>query len=188
MKRLLFVLAVLVPACSQSVSVQLDAFSTEVHFTLGDVLHTVHGTFKFRRGDLWFDPSTGKAGGQLVVDAASGESGNHARDSRMSKNFLQTDRYPGITFTPDRIEGNVSTPGNSEFRLHGLFTLHGVTHEITMNIKSHIQADRLTARADFDVPYEKWGIKNPSTLFLRVNDTVQIQIEAAGRLSTKHTD
>ena len=182
---LLFALAALTPAWSQEVSVHLDPGSTEVNFTLGDVLHTVRGSFKLRQGDLWFDPSTGKAGGQLVVDAASGESGSHARDNRMSRNFLQTDRYPEIIFKPDRMEGKVNTPGDSQFRLHGLFTLHGATHELAMNVKSHVEADHVKANGDFDVAYQNWGIKNPSTLFLRVNDTVQIHIEAAGRLSAK---
>jgi hypothetical protein len=30
------------------------------------------------------------------------------------------------------------------------------------------------------VPYTKWGMKNPSTLFLRVNESVEINLTAAG--------
>ncbi len=59
--------------------------STQVKWTLGDVLHTVHGTFQLRRGEMIFDNETGKASGEIVVDVTSGESGNGARDGRMHK-------------------------------------------------------------------------------------------------------
>jgi hypothetical protein len=36
----------------------------------------------------------------------------------------------------------------------------------------------------FVVPYVAWGLKNPSTLFLRVSDKVNIDINAAGRLTS----
>ena len=73
-------------------------------FTLGGVLHTIHGTLKLIKGEFWLEPSSGKAGGELVVNGASGDSGSHVRDSRMEKNILQADLYPEIKFTPNRID------------------------------------------------------------------------------------
>src|SRR6185437_15666413 len=70
---------------AQQMEVRLNTDTTKAKFLLGDVLHTVHGTFKLTKGDLWFDPSSCKAGGTLVVNGAIGESGSHARDSRMKK-------------------------------------------------------------------------------------------------------
>jgi polyisoprenoid-binding protein YceI len=183
MRLFLAILTVAVPAFSQQVQVKLDTDASKVNFTLGDVFHKVHGTFKLTGGNLWFNSSAGTAGGELVVNAVSGNSGNHSRDSRMDKNVLQTTQYPAVTFTPDRIDGKVNESGDSQFGLHGLFAIHGTTHELTMNVKAHIEGDRLTAAANFDVPYVKWGMKNPSTLMLRVNDTVQVDIEASGQIS-----
>lgn len=154
-----------------------------ISFRLGDVLHTVHGTFKLTNGELWFDSSTSKAGGRLIVAAGSGDTGSHARDSRMNKNVLKSDRFTDITFSPDRIDGKVDLTGDSAFQLHGLFGIHGVTHELTTSVKSHFAGNRLNASSTFDVPYVKWGLKDPSTLFLKVNNTVQIQIETAGSVS-----
>jgi len=187
MKTVSFCVAALWMACpvsGQEQELRLDAASTRVDWTLGDVLHTVHGTFKLKRGDIRFDPSTGKASGELVVDATSGESGSGARDSRMHKNILESGKYPEIAFVPDKVLGNVSLQGDSEVQLHGSFTIHGGTHELTLAAKCHIDQQRLTAVIEFSVPYQKWGMKNPSTLFLRVDDTVKIGIHAYGRVMT----
>ena len=54
----------------------LDPARSEVHFTLSDTLHVVHGTFHIQQGDIAFDPATGKATGSIVVDALSGQSGS----------------------------------------------------------------------------------------------------------------
>src|SRR5690348_13402203 len=86
------------PLFSQPLLMKLDPASTQINFTLGDILHTVHGTFHLKDANLKLDPETGLAGGSLVVDAASGDSGSDARDSRMRSNILETGRFPEITF------------------------------------------------------------------------------------------
>ena len=171
------------PALAQQMVLQLDPARTQVEFTLGDVLHTVHGTFKLRNGELRIDPATGKATGQIVIDAASGDSGSNARDSRMHKNILESAKYREITLTPDRFDGKLNLQGDSQVQLRGQFGIHGAQHEITLAVKVRIQQQQLDADTQFPVPYQKWGMKNPSTLFLRVDDTVQIRIHAVGRVA-----
>ena len=171
-------------ASGQDVQLHLDNSATKVEWVLGDVLHTVHGTFKLKRGDIRFDPATGKASGQLVVDATSGESGSGARDGRMHKNVLESAKYPEILFAPDRVDGNIAMQGDSDVKIHGVFTIHGATHDITIPAKTHIDQQKLTATLDFPVPYVKWGMKDPSNFLLKVKDTVQIEIHAAGQLVT----
>jgi polyisoprenoid-binding protein YceI len=180
--RFVLVLAAL-PAFAQQMALQLDPLQTHVEFTLGDVLHTVHGTFQLKRGELRLDAATGKATGELVIDATSGDSGSGARDSRMHKNILESGKYREITLTPDRFDGKLNLQGDSQVQLHGQFGIHGSQHEVTLPVKVRIQQQKLDADTQFPVPYQKWGMKNPSTFILRVDDTVQIQIHAVGRLS-----
>jgi polyisoprenoid-binding protein YceI len=177
----LALLALSSPVFAEKIDLAMDPAATKVQFTLGDVLHTVHGTFKLTKGSLWFDPATGQAGGLLVVDAASGDSGSGARDSRMNKNVLESAKYPEITFAPDRVDGAVARTGDSEVQLHGMFTIHGGTHELTMKVRTHMQPPQLTADISFTVPYVKWGMKDPSTFVLKVKDFVDIDIHAVAR-------
>ena len=170
-------------AAAQDTVFQLDPAQTSVKFTLGDVLHTVRGTFRLKHGTLQFEPASGKISGEIVVDAKSGESGSGMRDRKMHKEILESERYPDIAFRPDKIEGSVSAQGKSEVKVHGLFNIHGVDREITVPAEVEISANHWTAAVHFTVPYEKWGMKNPSNLFLRVSDSVEIDLSAAGTLA-----
>jgi polyisoprenoid-binding protein YceI len=156
-----------------------------VKFTLGDVLHTVRGTFKLKQGDMQVDPD-GKVSGQIVVDAASGDSGSGMRDRKMNKEILESARYPEIAFRPDRIDGAVPSSGKSSVTIHGMFNIHGADREITVPAQVEASGERWTATVHFTVPYQKWGMKNPSTLFLRVGDTVEIDLVASGTV-VRHT-
>ncbi len=167
---------------AQQETLQLDPTHTTVKWTLGDVLHTVRGTFQFKQGSLDLEPASGKISGEIVVDAKSGESGSGMRDRKMHKEVLESEKYPEISFRPDRVEGTVAHEGKSSVKVHGMFRIHGVDREITVPAEVEMAADHWSATVHFTVPYAKWGMKNPSTLFLRVDDSVQIDLSAAGSL------
>jgi polyisoprenoid-binding protein YceI len=101
----------------------------------------------------------------------------------MHKEILESDRYPEISFRPDRVEGSVANPGKSSVRVHGMFNIHGVDREITVPAEVEMTADHWAAAVHFTIPYAKWGMKNPSTLFLKVNDSVEIDLVAAGSVA-----
>jgi polyisoprenoid-binding protein YceI len=153
---------------------------TSVDFTLGDVLHTVHGSFNLNHGAVHFDPASNKISGEILVDAASGHSGSDARDKKMEGEVLESARYPEIAFRPDRVEGRVANLGASTIRVHGMFSIHGAEHEITIPVQVEMGPGWWTAVLNFDVPYVEWGMKNPSTFLLRVDQSVQIKIQASG--------
>jgi len=173
------------PALAQETVLELDAAQTQVTFTLGDVLHTVRGTFKVKRGAVNFDPDTGHAGGLVVVDATSGDSGSRARDHKMHKDILESEKFPEITFTPEKVQGQVFPQGEFKVQVLGTFTMHGSGHPLTLVVLAHMKGEQLIADTHFTIPYVSWGLRNPSTLFLRVNDSVDISIHAVGAL--KHT-
>ena len=177
--------ALAISAAAQDTAFQLDPAQTSVKFTLGDVLHTVRGTFQLKHGALQFEPASGKISGEIVVDATSGESGSGMRDRKMHKEVLESEQYPEISFRPDRIEGVVASQGKSSVKVHGMFNIHGIDREITVPTDVEMSADHWTATVHFTVPYEKWGMKNPSTLFLRVKDSVEIDLMAAGSVAKR---
>jgi hypothetical protein len=52
---------------------------------------------------------------------------------------------------------------------------------MTLVVETVPAGDKLSVTARFVVPYVDWGMKNPSTLFLRVSDKVEITIHTAAR-------
>ena len=170
-------------ASAQALAFKLDPQHTTVTFTLGDALHTVRGNFQLKQGSLQLEPASGKLTGEIVVDAKSGDSGSGMRDRKMHREILESDRYPEIAFRPDRVQGTVAPQGKSAVRVHGIFSIHGADHEMTVPAEVEIASDHWTATLHFSVPYANWGMKNPSTLFLRVSEAVDIDLNAAGTVA-----
>jgi polyisoprenoid-binding protein YceI len=172
-----FLCAGLLAAADQSFD--LDPAKTNIAFTVHDTLHTVHGTFKLKRGNIRSNPDTGKASGEIVIDVASGQSGSGARDKRMQKEILESSKYPEAAFTPDRVEGHLATEGASQIDVHGKFTIHGAEHELTMHFEVQANGHQYTATTHFAIPYIAWGMKNPSNFLLKVDDKVEMEVNAA---------
>lgn len=171
------------PVQAQSITLNLDPARTQITFTLGATLHTVDGSFKLKSGAIQFNPATGKASGDIVVDATSGESGNNSRDRKMHKSVIESQNYPEIIFVPERVQGPVSLSGDSHVQIQGLVKLHGSQHEITIPADIQITGTQLTANLHFAVPYVEWGLKDPSTFVLHVEKKVDVAIRVAGSLS-----
>jgi polyisoprenoid-binding protein YceI len=166
------------------VDLLLDSKSSKVRWELGGSLHTVHGTFRATRGKVNFDPSDGKASGEIVVDAKSGESGNDSRDKKMHKDVLESAKFGEIVFLPDRVEGKVMPAGLSTIQLHGTFDIHGTKQELTIPMQVELSADHWKGSGKFKVPYAQWGMKNPSNFFLKVDSFVEVEVEMSGSVQT----
>lgn len=179
-----YLLAISPAVHGQQTVFTFDPSATRIAFTLGATLHTVHGTMRLKNGEIRFDPTTGNASGEVVVDATSAETGNKSRDNKMHKEVLRSAKYPEITFTAERIAGVIQPTGKTQLMVSGTFELDGKMHPMTLpvSIERRMPAGNAHARTTFGVPYVQWGLKNPSTLFLRVSNHVDIDIDAAGTL------
>jgi polyisoprenoid-binding protein YceI len=171
------------PPAPHEVVLLLDPAQCKVHYTVDSTVHTVHGTFNLKSGNVHLDPDTGKASGEIIVFATSGDSGNTSRDERMHKEILQTQQFPDAVFHPTQVEGKVLRAGASDVQLHGVILLHGQEHEMVSAVHADLAADHWTGTAKFDVPYIQWGIKDPSNWLLKVKPVVHVEVDMAGSAS-----
>jgi len=182
--------AVIAPALSRpqktatvaALDLTFDPAKTEVHWALDTTLHMVHGTFKLKSGKIHYEPATGKASGEIIVDARTGESGSSGRDEKMQKDVLETARYPDIAFHPNSVKGNFGAAADSTLEVHGNFTLHGADHEMTIPVNFKRAGENWTSTSKFAIPFLSWGLKNPSSFLLKVKPDVEIELDGAGTL------
>jgi polyisoprenoid-binding protein YceI len=175
-------------AHAQQLEFVLDPSQTQINFTLGASLHTVHGSFKLKSGRISFDSKTGVAAGEVVVDATSGETGIDGRDRKMHREVLESERYPEIVFLPERVDGVVAPGAPFSVKVSGKIRIHGGEHEVIMAAQVEPSSGQLISVAQFTVPYQDWGLKNPSTFLLRVSNKVDLEIRAVGRLRAATPD
>jgi polyisoprenoid-binding protein YceI len=182
-----YILAILLGTAPVAVA-QLQTFNvnpdaSQVAFALGGSGHHVQGTFHVRSGSIDFDPGAQKISGSVIVAAGSGNSGEPSRDKKMNTDVLDTAHFADVSFAPSSYQGKIAPAGDSAIQVSGVFTLHGTPHDITVPMQIHIDGTTLTAKAQFTVPYVKWGLKDPSIFVLKVAKEVDIDLTLNGRLT-----
>lgn len=163
---------------------RLDTEASEVTFVLDAFLHKVHGSFAVSEAEIRFDPATGEASGEIIADATSGDTGNKKRDRDMHRKVLESEEYPRIVLEVLGFRGDVSLDAPSEIELDARFRIHADEHPLSLPVRLEpTEGDRLRAETSFVVPYVEWGMKNPSTLLLRVGKEVTVTIDALGTVT-----
>ncbi len=157
--------------------------ASKVAFALGGNTHHVNGTFHVQSGSIDFDNGAHTISGSVVVAAASGNSGDQARDKKINSDVLDVVHYADVLFVPKSFQGVVAASDDSTIQVTGVFTLHGTPHDLTVPMQIHIEGTTLTAKTHFTVPYVQWGLKDPSIFILKVAKVVDIDLTLEGSLS-----
>ena len=178
---LALLLATVAPATAERVLV-LSPRETKVTFTLDATVHTVHGTVPLTSATIHFDPGTGQASGEVVLDLVRAETGNDSRDEDMHTKVLETARFPQAVFRPHQIQGALKPAGTTEVVLKGTLLFHGAEHPVEIPAKVTVTGAHVTADGHLTIPYVTWGLTDPSKFLLRVGKTVEVRLQAAGDL------
>ena len=182
LRSLALCLALVWPAAAAAApqTFRLDPAKTAIRFRVKARAHQVLGTMPLVSGELRFDTATGEASGEIVMDPVRAETGIQMRDRTMRTEVFEVDRYPRMVFRPQRVAGEVPESGPGRIQLEGVLDIHGGEHAVTLPVALDAGADGIRASATFTIPYVEWGMKNPGNAMLRVDDTVEVRIEASG--------
>jgi polyisoprenoid-binding protein YceI len=114
-------------------------------------LAPVRGSFDVHSGTVDICDPTAESRVHVQVDATSFRTRNRQRDANVrSARFLDTDRFPSITFVGDRLDGQ---------RLTGQLTVRDVTVPVTLTIeRTSYDAGLITARAKTRIDRTEFGI------------------------------
>jgi polyisoprenoid-binding protein YceI len=156
---------------------------SEVKMKLNTTHEVVNGTFHIQSGSIEFDRSNPKMSGSVTVLAGSGKTGNDSRDKKMNKDILKVEQYTTVSFAPKTYTGTIAPSGDSTIQVNGVFTLLGNPHDLTIQMRIHMDGSKATAKAQFVVPYVQWGLKNPSFLILKAENDVALDLNLVGQVS-----
>src|SRR6266481_5434665 len=82
-------------AAASEIVLGIDPAQSKVHWTLESTVHTVHGSFAFKKGTLQLDTSTGKARGEIIVDATRKCTKRFSKAGDMWKSFFDRTAWKG---------------------------------------------------------------------------------------------
>jgi polyisoprenoid-binding protein YceI len=179
---LLLPLALADAAAAAERTFRLDPAATTIRFRVKARAHQVLGTMPLVSGELRFDPATGTAGGEIVMDPGRAETGINRRDRTMRDEVFEVQRFPRLVFRPKAMAGEVPTAGAGTVRLEGTLDIHGGEHPVELPVTLQVSDGAVRATTTFVIPYVSWGMKNPGNAMLAVADTVEVRIETSGRL------
>jgi polyisoprenoid-binding protein YceI len=112
---------------------QLDPPHSSAQFSVRHLgVSTVRGAFTKVSGSVVYDPANlGKSSIQATIDAASVDTRVEMRDNDLrSARFLDTQKYPTITFQSKKLEA----AGAGKLKVTGDLTIHGVTKEVVLDV------------------------------------------------------
>ncbi|MBI3759228.1 MAG: YceI family protein [Deltaproteobacteria bacterium] len=161
-------------ASSELIHLRIDPGTTQIVATVKEPLTrfrgAASGAFTVIRGTV--DGDTGKPakGGrvEIVMDAASYNSGDTRRDEAVKRETLEAARFPVITFVSTRIENFEweEKRADATSTIVGNLTLHGVTREVRIPIDAVLSPSKqLSVDGDLRLQMADFNIAPPSTLF-----------------------
>jgi polyisoprenoid-binding protein YceI len=174
----------LVPtALAQHQTFVVNPDGSGVRMTLKTTHELVSGTFHVQSGVIDFDPGAATIGGNIVITAGTGKTGNDMRDKKMNNDILHVQQYSTVSFSPRSYIGTIAPTGDSTIRVTGVFNLLGTPHDLTIPVQIHRNGGNCTAKAHFVIPYVQWGLKDPSFLFWKAEKQVDIDLNLVGHIS-----
>lgn len=180
-------LCLLVPAAAVKADIyEIDAAHSSVSFKVRHMMISwTKGEFKDFSGKFSFDEKTKKGNTKAVIQAASIDTGNEARDNHLrGPDFFDAKKFPTIEF----LSGKVKILDKKTAKLKGRLTIRGVTKPVELIVTYHgtatdpwgneragFTATTLVDRMDFGVSWNKVLDKGGLTIGEKVHVTLEIE-------------
>lgn len=165
---------------------------SRIQFISDAPLETITGVSSHVTGDLTVDPNNLAASrGTIAVRVATIRTGIDLRDEHLrGDGWLDAQRYPNATFEIVRVEGAERLVPNQavNLRIHGRFTLHGVTRDVVANASvrliplndelraARIDGDVLRGQASFRVQLTDYNVSVPLPVRLKVANEIRVNV------------
>ena len=159
----------------------------EVEETLAGRSNTAVGTTKGVAGDVlvdYADPQNSEVG-EIVVNVQQLDSDQQLRDERIRHDFLESNRYPLVTFVPTAVEGigdDLGDGSRHEVQVTGDLTVKETTNPVTLDAVVTSSGDELHIEAEATVLMSDFGVGPINLVGLaRTSDEVLLGFDLVAR-------
>ena len=130
------VFAVLPLSAMAADSFTIDPLHTFPNFTISHLgFSTMHGRFGKTSGKLTVDEAKHSGSVDVVIDAASVDTGYIKRDDHLrSPDFLNAAEFPEITYKSTKVTIKGDPEGEATATVDGNLTISGVTKPVTLSV------------------------------------------------------
>jgi polyisoprenoid-binding protein YceI len=120
----------------------------------------------------------------VAADLTQLTSDRSQRDERIHTIGLETDSFPGATFTltePITFEAQPADGDSISAGAGGELTLHGVTNQVCVPVEATLSGDTIQVLGSVDIVIADYGMQPPNFGFVTTEDngTIEFQLEFA---------
>jgi len=194
-KVILFVGCILAPAFAAGSDFGLlpDGRGDTVYFRSSAKLEFIQGMTNDITGGFRYDPAKPSAtlGGVLRVDLRTLKTGIETRDEHMRNRHLHTEQFPYAYFELLNMQNPPSLAvADSTYTatVDGYFYIHGVKRRISSELeltrKTTVDDESIAVRGRFELNLDDFKIDRPKALFLKLAETIEVEVVFVGHEST----
>jgi len=160
---------------------------TNITFESSTDFEQILGTTNKISGRMLADLEAGTGSVELSVPVASMKTGIDLRDEHMrSSGWLDAEKFTEISFK----SGNATKADDGKWIAPGIFTMHGVSKEMSVMVevkeipaelaeKAGLGGDEwLRVTTTFEVKLSDFGVEIPGMAAAKVNDTWKVRLQA----------
>jgi polyisoprenoid-binding protein YceI len=168
---------------------RLDATQSKAYYEISEVflnennrLFTAVGTTNAIAGDVLLDRASPNASkvGEIVIDISQLRSDDSRRDNAIRRQWLESARYPLVTFKNTKLEGlppSFSEGVEFSFKITGDMTIRKVTKPITWEVTAKLEGNTLRGLASVKLKLTDFEIPNPSLATLTVDNNFTLKLD-----------
>ena len=118
----------------------------------------------------------------ITADLTQLQSDDQRRDGQLSRQAIETSRFPSATFTltqPIDLGTQPADGASFDVTAVGDLTLHGVTKSVSIPVHAVLSGDVVTVTGSLEITFADYSIQQPTSFFvLSIEDhgTMELQL------------
>lgn len=100
---------------------------------------------------------------------------NPLQKEHFFENYMEVDQFPEAFFTGKIIEP-ITIAQNQNLRAKGILTIHGLAHEVLVDVIVNYDGEKLSFKSSFDVLLSDYDINVPKIVSQKISSIINVDV------------